>query len=970
MANETTKITTEDLMNRIDEVRSNPAAMQSIIIDMVEEVSNGEHMVLDASNPFVFLLEATATVAANSVNSVTSETRKLYGKLADSNEDLYRHMSDNDYLNRFATPSTTTLAIYIAKDEITAKAVAVDGSNIRKVTIPPHTRFYAKGVEFGMQYPIDIRVLPHGAIQARWDLTFENTMYTLSTSALDYRLITLQDGTEKLVIEIPVIQYTMETSTSDITVSAGFKESFSYNNQFYYVRVYQSTGSGWSELTVTHSDQVFDIRKPTALALVRDGNVQITIPQIYLDTGYVSGTIRVDVYSTQGDLEMILNDATSDAFSAEYRYIGDPDNSKYVSPLAAITNVSMNSPTFASGGNDGLTFEELRERVIYSTKGEVTLESDIEYAFEDMGYKLMRRLDNITDRLYLAIKELPGPESESTISTIGVANLTLKVTPTELSEHPLTKTYGNTVTILPNTLFDFTSGYLEFSDNAVLAIGSTATSEEIVNELNNNRFLYTPFHYALTLDQDSFEGRVYYLNSPSITNKKFIENNPTVPYDAGIERTQITVTESGYRIYFALLSGSGFKTLSHDDIDVQVAFTPKDTAQRVYSNAKIYMVDGEVTLVDGERVYYVDLETDYRFNDSDELYINNFDMNVHDESAYPIELEHEFEVFISIADLTDSGIGKTDIDINMGTVFLPGTAIGISHETVTFKLGSRIGYLEGLKLTEAGEPTYQTHETDVPLLHTKTQYANDADGYLDVSLNNGDIEYTVTANIGDQVIIDGEPQFEYRAGDLVLVDGNPVTTAEAERTFSVEMVLFDAAYRYSTDDEIIKYRESLPDLIVGYAETELSEIDSLLPPRTDLQFLPKPNMGIVDITVADDEVLSVNADLGFTVDLYLTTIAYSDLALRAEIETSVKEAIADVVGLTTISTTNIAERIKAKTDESVVAVSVSPLTDKNLDVFTLLDSDGGFSVSSKTQLAANGTIKVIDDITINMFKHL
>ena len=99
------------IVKKIDAVRFNPSGIQRAALDLLEEVTNGERLVVDSSNPFVFLMESAASFAAAGMLNDEATLRKQYAVMALTEEDLYLHMSDKDYVKRFAP--TTTVPFYL-----------------------------------------------------------------------------------------------------------------------------------------------------------------------------------------------------------------------------------------------------------------------------------------------------------------------------------------------------------------------------------------------------------------------------------------------------------------------------------------------------------------------------------------------------------------------------------------------------------------------------------------------------------------------------------------------------------------------------------------------------------------------------------------------------------------------------------------------------------------------------------------
>ena len=114
-------ITITNLLDNLESVKTNPSAIQRVVLDYLAEVVDGKVNIVDPTNPFVFLLEASSVNTAVSINQSIVNLRKQYPSLSQTEEDLYLHMSDKDYIGRFATPSGTNFTFIINLTDINNK---------------------------------------------------------------------------------------------------------------------------------------------------------------------------------------------------------------------------------------------------------------------------------------------------------------------------------------------------------------------------------------------------------------------------------------------------------------------------------------------------------------------------------------------------------------------------------------------------------------------------------------------------------------------------------------------------------------------------------------------------------------------------------------------------------------------------------------------------------------------------------
>ena len=82
-------IQVSDLQAKLDTFRVNPNAVQRSVYDLLTKASDGKLTVIDPTNPFSLLLEASAVVSADGLSECETLTRRQYPKLTTNEEDLY-----------------------------------------------------------------------------------------------------------------------------------------------------------------------------------------------------------------------------------------------------------------------------------------------------------------------------------------------------------------------------------------------------------------------------------------------------------------------------------------------------------------------------------------------------------------------------------------------------------------------------------------------------------------------------------------------------------------------------------------------------------------------------------------------------------------------------------------------------------------------------------------------------------------
>ena len=88
----------------------NPHLLQSYILEKFSESTGGKQVIVDGNNPTSFLIEGFSSMASKLVQKIDDTVLPaIYPSRAQSISDLYKHLSDYDYLGLFASPASCTI---------------------------------------------------------------------------------------------------------------------------------------------------------------------------------------------------------------------------------------------------------------------------------------------------------------------------------------------------------------------------------------------------------------------------------------------------------------------------------------------------------------------------------------------------------------------------------------------------------------------------------------------------------------------------------------------------------------------------------------------------------------------------------------------------------------------------------------------------------------------------------------------
>ena len=130
----------------------------NLALDRLSEIYSGKIEIVDPNNPFMYLLETNCLNTAFAIQEYTLLTRKLYPRLANTENDLYLHMSDKDYLGRFSEPSYANVSFNILFNDFKNKAEYVPDQKEYVLKLPRHLRLIVDEYIFTLTSAIVIRL--------------------------------------------------------------------------------------------------------------------------------------------------------------------------------------------------------------------------------------------------------------------------------------------------------------------------------------------------------------------------------------------------------------------------------------------------------------------------------------------------------------------------------------------------------------------------------------------------------------------------------------------------------------------------------------------------------------------------------------------------------------------------------------------------------------------------------------------
>lgn len=969
------------IKDRMRELEHNPASIQRIILETLREVHDEDIEVIDSATPFGFLLQSSAVVTSAAIDEAAALTRKQYAVEAQTEADLYLHMSDKDYLNRFAMPSRAKFTFAFDKEELLQKLVEDPDLNIRKLIIPRNTKVTVNNITFTLQYPIEIRQLLHGGLQIVYNNNIESPIQVLETNIIEYETFT-DEGVDWLYFEVELIQVEIKSIFSTTDLVANPEENILLTDNYYYLRAYIYRNGKWEEFQTTHTTQVYDVNKLTAVIKVFNDHVNVSIPQIYVSAGKVDGQLRFDLYQTQGEINADLRVYNSNAYQTVWvPDTFDPASSVYSAPLKNFATLNIGSQDITDGGNRAMTFEELRAAVINNSVGSQDIpitNTQIETALTRSGYDIVRNIDNVTNRSLLATKQLPTPSNKKLVTAASASIETIILNEQEVKDSGSAAVNFRSVTITPNTIFESKAGVMKLVPDAKVKAILSLTPEMRANEVTKNNYYYTPFHYVMDFTQTEFSSRPYYLDTPVALYKSFVSDNDRTLMQVSIAGYEIQRVPTGYRLVLAVSSSRNWKDLSDDKCFVQLAYKPTGERHYAYLNGELQGLNEN-----DERIYHFDIATNWYVDSDHEIHLTKFKMFADEPRTISCPLTQEFDILFATSATMSSDWTPDDVDEKLGKFLLPNEIHCIANERIKLRFGHSLENLWNRCRSVISANDYKRHTTDEVMTYTEDVYALDATtGTPKLTIKDGKVEYGLLHRKGDPVyrtelndkgelVTTKDVMYKHRVGDVVLdTKGKPVFDNEYALIRQVDLMLVEGAYWFATDAVTTEYRQEIVDNFVNWIVDGVGSLNKRLLEQTRIYFYPKSTVGQIDVMVNNSLRTIIDSGQAFRVDIYVNRAVYSNYDLRNEIKDATIRILSNELKNDVVNNSNMIAALKDAYGSDVIALELNGLgASDSTETVTVLNDAKRLSLRKRLVAQADGTLFVEEDVTCDFISH-
>ena len=705
-----------------------PLNIFSQYIDTVESKLGDGGKVVDVNNVFSFVAEFNSYMTGHLVNEICDVFPSLYPSRAQTSEELYKHLADNEYLGLFNTPASCSLEILLDKQYLIDNAKSYN-DNYNKVVIPKESLITLEQFNFGIYYPIEIRINKiTNTFQVSYDtVTYgNNPLKALTQNTIEHRIINYK-GLELLAFRIPIYQFTTTSAIDEIVYETGFAKYYSYTDGFYAIRVYNYVDDAWVEIKKTFSDKIYDPDTPTVKISVESelSRVRVIIPQVYFTDNKIGDKIKVEYYTSIGEMDIDSSDISPEDISVRFAS-ATPEIQAYANIFNNIKTLDVYPASDRIlGGTNGKSFRELQSMIINNAFYNNVLISpqDIAIWMNDNGFKLANYRDGITNRTYDCLKAF----TDITGDVLPAATLATNFTEEILQNtNTITNNDNDTYTILPNTWYE----YNKESDSARVLTNeeverlNALSVTDVVEEFNTKIYTLSPLYTKLNISNQYPYAMSYDLDRPKIEAINFIQENIEMS-------TQLTVISAkiecknvceGYVITLVVSRTEDIIDVEPKDIKICVV-TKSESGYYLYEEAKY-----EGTSIEKYDTYTIPLSSKYIITTDHEIYID--DLKTEDgEVDCPIPLNPILDLIFLInktavpTGASDEGSMREHLPAGIYDDY-----VALSEQALSIVFGNLVHCIDNRVNLSFTDKTYVKYEMDEYIYYNGDVFKTDQNG--------------------------------------------------------------------------------------------------------------------------------------------------------------------------------------------------------------------------------------------------
>ena len=206
-----------------------------------------------------------------------------------------------------------------------------------------------------------------------------------------------------------------------------------------------------------------------------------------------------------------------------------------------------------------------------------------------------------------------------------------------------------------------------------------------------------------------------------------------------------------------------------------------------------------------------------------------------------------------------------------------------------------------------------------------------------------------------------------RARGSVVTDssGRPIVLQNPTNQYRIPAILFDGRIFGSTDPNDVNTVNTIFNTLQNYAN-QINTLDAGLLEDNQVYYIPARSMGYAKFGVGNSKTITLNLEMSFEVDVYVSQATFNNPTLINSMESSIISLINAGIQRPIISISDITEDIRNTLDVNVTGVEMKGINgDESLRLIALEESGLIPSIEYILVLNVDGTISRVPNITIN-----
>lgn len=944
-----------DELDKLSLYKYHPNGILNVSLNRLTDMLDGKVEITDPSNPFTYLLETSCLNTAFAIQEYTLLTRKLYPRLANTEKDLYMHMSDYDYLGIFSEPSYGVVKFNILFNDFKTKAKYDPVQKEYVLKLPRHLKLTVDKYIFTLTSAIIIRLTESGVVDVKFENQDFNNIFPVETNYINFNFYSVNQNETYITFDLKLPEVDIEPVEIPLEKSKLFKGSMTFNpkRKFYYFRAFYMKDGVWNEMLITHTDEVYDIYKPTCIVKVlqNENSVEYYVPPVYVNSGQIDSKVKFLVYTTNGYINVNFNDFVIGSFSSEYNPVfPDEELDDQTEPLQLISKVIFIKDKIV-GGRDNLTFDQIKEAVINNSIGDRQLpitNKQKEYSVIQNNFKLIKDVDVVTNRVFLLETDIPKANTRYPITKFNLDIIEFKTTISNL------KNNGNNVidvnssiTIIPEgSIFKLTSDGLSMLTQQEYNQLTSLSDIQLATEVNSNVYLSTMYHYVLDTSSNETQLRPYEVSNPTVPRISFKEFNATGRVGINTTNTGITKTNEGYTLNVLANLKKYVNTINETNVKPYLVFTDKN-------NSRFFLESSLFTEINNNPVYKFNIETNFYIDKNNQLNVTNFrDINNNQANIF-IDLDSTLEI-IYISNTIPPAYVSGELDNYIFNSYLGIGNCVVTLEEIKINFCSYLKYLYNQIHSSTGSYEYQTYDEDVPLRYTSHVYNNANEVIHAVN----DIVY----DDNNQIV------FKHRKGDIVLDENNnPVPINVLELTRYLNLLFIDYRAQLATKKNTVDYRKQVKSYLTENITTNAVIVQNQLLENTEAYVVVPKNINLATVKTPY-RTINIPCLQSFVFDVNVSETVYNDVNIRDNIEyTIIDETDNYLSANTTYSRTALLDILYNKLKEYIRSISIPKFTELDEEFIELVNTNYRISLNKILTVDTDG-YDLKEDIVVNFVK--